>query len=61
MMDKEEVGSSSKGTIEMKNIAGIILKPKALSMTMREIETGDRWIIVSGAIFHVLSKPNILV
>ena len=35
MMDKEEVGSSSKGTMDMENIAGIILKPKALSKTTR--------------------------
>ena len=51
MLDKVEVGSSSKGTMNMKNIARIISKPKALSMTTTEIEKGDRWIIDSGAKF----------
>ena len=36
MMDKEEVGSSSKGTMDRENIAGIISKPKALSRKNRE-------------------------
>ena len=60
-MDKEEVGSSSKGTMDMENIAGIILKPKALSKTTREIEKGDRWIIDSGAKCHLISNPTILI
>ena len=61
MMDKEEVGSSSKGTMDRENIAGIILKPKALSNTTREIEKGDRWIIDSGAKCRVISNPTILI
>ena len=61
MMDKEEVGSSSKGTTDMENIAGINSKAKALSMKNRKPEKGDRWIIDLGAKFHVTSKPNILI
>ena len=45
MMDKEEVGSISKGTMDMENIAGIISKPKALKLTTRETEQGDTLII----------------
>uniref|UniRef100_A0A3Q7IH66 Protein kinase domain-containing protein n=1 Tax=Solanum lycopersicum TaxID=4081 RepID=A0A3Q7IH66_SOLLC len=49
MMDKEEVGSSSKGTTDMENIAGITSKAKALSMKNRKPEKGDKWIIDSGS------------
>ena len=41
MMDKEKVGSSSKGKMDMENMASIISKPKALLVTTRDKENGE--------------------
>ena len=55
---KAEVRSRSNGKMDMENMANIISKPKALLVTTREIEKGDRWIMDSGATCHMTSKLN---